>query len=69
MDCTTNPLNPILDACKKLHSCYNLHPFFYKHEGKITPAWNMLSVLRISGCNYAYDMLNMLLKKKNIYLK
>ena len=24
-------------------------PFFYKHEGKFTPAWNMLSVLRISG--------------------
>ena len=25
------------------------YTFFYKHEGKFTPAWNMLSVLRISG--------------------
>ena len=36
-------------------------PFFlYKHEGKFTPASIMLSFLRISGSNYAYDMLNTL---------
>ena len=32
--------------------------FSYKHEGKFTPASIMLNFLRISGSNYAYDMLN-----------
>ena len=35
----------------------NVYLFFYKHEGKFTPALIILSFLRISGSNYAYDML------------
>ena len=35
-----------------------VYTFFYKHEGKFTPASIMPSFLRISGSNYAYDMLN-----------
>ena len=31
--------------------------FLYKHEEKFTPASIMLSFLRISGSNYAYDMI------------
>ena len=39
-------------------------PFFLdKHEEKFTPASIMLSFLRISGSNYAYDMLNTLTAK------
>ena len=40
-------------------------PFFlYKHEGKFTPASIMLSFLRISGSNYAYDMLSISFLRK-----
>ena len=34
------------------------YTFFYKHEGKLTPASILLSFLRISGSNYTYGMLN-----------
>ena len=45
-------------------------PFFlYKHEGKFTPASIMLSFLRISGSNYAYDMLRENFENKNIKIK
>ena len=36
----------------------NTHIFLYKHEEKFTPVSIMLSFLRISGSNYAYDVLN-----------
>ena len=40
-------------------------PFFlYKHERKFTPASIMLSFLRISGSDYAYDMLNISFLRK-----
>ena len=38
--------------------------FLYKHEGKFTPASIMLSFLRISGSNYAYDILNISFLRK-----
>ena len=38
--------------------------FLYKHEGKFNPASIMLSLLRISGSNYAYDMLNISFLRK-----
>ena len=31
---------------------------FYKQKGKFTPGSTILSFLRVSGSNYAYDMLN-----------
>ena len=40
-------------------------PFFlYKHEGKSTPASIMLNFLRISGSDFAYDMLNISFLRK-----
>ena len=38
--------------------------FLYKHEGKFTPGSIMLSFLRISGSNYAYNMLNISFLRK-----
>ena len=38
--------------------------FLYKHEGKFTPPSIMLSFLRISASNYAYDMLNISFLRK-----
>ena len=50
--------------------CKQDTPFFlYKHEGKFTPASIMLSFLRISGSNYAYDMLRENFENKNIKIK
>ena len=40
-----------------LHSIETTPFFLYKHEGKFTPVSIMLSFLRISDSNYAYDML------------
>ena len=61
----TSTVTEILSIILKIEILKASTPFFlYKHEGKFTPALIMLSFLRISGSNYAYDMLNISFLRK-----